>query len=62
MHNMGEVTPIGDSSALANALLKVLANRTNYKCDAAKLARTYDPNSVAVEYEKLFDRLKRKGK
>jgi len=62
MHNMGEVTPIGDAPALAEALLKVLANRANYKCDAAELARTYDPDSVAVEYEKLFDRLKKRGK
>jgi glycosyltransferase involved in cell wall biosynthesis len=57
MHNMGEVTPIGDASALAEALLKVLANHAKYKCDAAELARLYDPNSVAAEYENLFAKL-----
>jgi glycosyltransferase involved in cell wall biosynthesis len=57
MHNMGEVTPIGDAPALAEALLKVLANRAKYNCDAAELARIYDPDSVAVEYEKLFEKL-----
>lgn len=62
MHNMGEVTPIGDAPALAEALLKVFANRKKYKCDTAELARTYDPDSVAAEYENLFDHLKRKGK
>jgi glycosyltransferase involved in cell wall biosynthesis len=58
MHNMGEVTPIGDAPALAEALLKVFANRAKYKCDTAELARIYDPDSVAVEYEKLFERLR----
>jgi glycosyltransferase involved in cell wall biosynthesis len=59
MHNMGEVTPIGDAPALAEALLNLLANREKYKCDTADLARTYDPDSVAVEYEKLFAKLGR---
>ena len=62
MHNMGKVTPIGDAPALAEALLKVLGNRSDYRCDASKLAQSYDPDSIAVEYEKLFDRLKQKGK
>ncbi len=57
MHNMGEVVPISDSSALAEALLKVLANRENYQCDASELTRIYDPDSVAAEYEKLFAKL-----
>jgi hypothetical protein len=51
------VTPIGDAPALAEALLKVLENRSDYRCDVAQLARTYDPDSVAVEYEKLFAKL-----
>lgn len=57
MHNMGEVVPIGNASALADALLKVLANRADYKCNTAELARTYDPDSVAAEYEKLLAKL-----
>jgi glycosyltransferase involved in cell wall biosynthesis len=57
MHNMGEVTPIGNAPALADALLKVLANRESYKCDTAELARIYNPDSVVIEYEKLFAKL-----
>jgi glycosyltransferase involved in cell wall biosynthesis len=57
MHSMGEVVPIGDASALAGALLKVLSNRTSYKSDATELARLYDPDLVAAEYEKLFSKL-----
>lgn len=57
MHKMGEVTPIGDAPALADALLKVLDDRGKYQCDTADLARIYDPDSVAAEYEKLFAKL-----
>ena len=61
MHNMGEVTPIGDAPSLAEALLKVLEYRGKYQCDTDYLARIYDPDSVAAEYEKLFARLMRKN-
>ena len=57
MHKMGEVIPIGDAPALADALLKVLNDRGKYQCDTADLARIYDPDSVAAEYEKLFAKL-----
>ena len=57
MHRMGEIVPIGDAPALAEALLKVLSNRGQYACDIAELAKIYDPDSVAAEYEKLFAKL-----
>jgi glycosyltransferase involved in cell wall biosynthesis len=57
MHGMGEVVPVGDSSALAEALLAVFAERGKYHCDTAALARQYDPDTVAQEYELLFGKL-----
>jgi glycosyltransferase involved in cell wall biosynthesis len=57
MHEMGKVVPIGDSSALAEALLEILSGREKYRCDTTALAKQYDPDTVAQEYEKLFERL-----
>jgi len=60
MTGMGEVTPIGDAEALAEGLLKVLDDPQKYRRDPAEIARSYDPERVAVEYEKLFEKLVRK--
>jgi glycosyltransferase involved in cell wall biosynthesis len=57
MHAMGKVVPIGDSSALAEALLEIFGKKEKYHCDTAELAYQYDPDTVAVEYEKLFEML-----
>lgn len=57
MHAMGIVVPIGDSSALAEALLEIFAEKEKYRCDTAALAHLYDPDTVAAEYEKLFEKL-----
>lgn len=59
-HGMGQVIPIGDSRALAQALLEVLAHRERYRCDRAILARTYDPDSIAQAYEALFETLRKR--
>jgi glycosyltransferase involved in cell wall biosynthesis len=59
MHAMGKVVPIGDSSALAEALLEIFANKEKYRCDTAALAKLYDPDTVAQEYEKLFEKLRK---
>lgn len=54
---MGQVTPIGDAEALANALLEILAEPEKYRRNPAEIARAYEPDSVAAEYEKLFAKL-----
>jgi glycosyltransferase involved in cell wall biosynthesis len=59
MHAMGKVVPIGDSAALSGALLEILADKSKFRCDTTSLVRQYDPDAVAVEYEKLFESLKK---
>ena len=61
MTGMGFVTPIGDSNALSDAILQILAEPQKYRRDPAEIARSYDPDSVAAEYEKLFARLGKTG-
>jgi glycosyltransferase involved in cell wall biosynthesis len=58
MTGMGKVAPIGDSVKLAESILEILGEPERYRRDPAEIARPYDPDSVAVEYEKLFARLK----
>jgi glycosyltransferase involved in cell wall biosynthesis len=57
MHAMGKVVPVGDPGALAEALLGVFAEKGKYHCDTAALAHQYHPDTVAAEYEKLFEQL-----
>ncbi len=59
MTGMGLVTPIGDSDALANGILAVFSEPQKYRRDPAEIARTYDPDSVAYEYEKLIEKIKK---
>jgi glycosyltransferase involved in cell wall biosynthesis len=58
MTGMGKVVPIGDSAALAEAVLEVLAEPKKYQRDPAEIARPYDPEHVAEEYERLFAKLR----
>jgi glycosyltransferase involved in cell wall biosynthesis len=56
MHGMGMVTAIGDPYALAEGLLEILAKKHEYRCDAAELRQLYDPDTIAAEYEFLFEK------
>ncbi len=61
MHKMGQIVPIGDAAALAQAVVEVLADRKKYTCDTNALTRQYDPDSVAAEYEELFKNLMKRS-
>jgi glycosyltransferase involved in cell wall biosynthesis len=57
MHGMGLVSQIGDSASLAESILGVLDNPEKYRGDIEAIKKSYDPDSIAQEYEKLFQRL-----
>jgi len=55
MTGMGKVAPIGDSAALAQALLEIFAAPANFHRDPAEIARPYDPDAVAAAYEEMMN-------
>ena len=57
MHNMGVVSEIGNANSLANSILEVLDHPEKYRGDIAAIKKAYDPDSIAQEYEKLFEKL-----
>lgn len=59
MHQMGEIIPIGDSKALADTILNILENKSLYRIDTEKLKSMYLPDSVAIVYEQLFEKIKK---
>lgn len=54
MHQMGIIIPIGDSEALADALIKILRDPTRFRYNYEAIKQKYLPEIVAEEYEKLF--------
>jgi glycosyltransferase involved in cell wall biosynthesis len=60
MTGMGEVTEVGDSDALAGAIIRILRERDRYPHSSAELiGRTFDPAQAAAQYVRLFDSLGR---
>jgi glycosyltransferase involved in cell wall biosynthesis len=55
MHAMGEIIQIGNSKELSKALLKIIRNPGIYEKDPEEIRMQYIPDSVAQEYEKMFD-------
>jgi glycosyltransferase involved in cell wall biosynthesis len=62
MHGMGRVARIGDSADLAACIVEVLDHPEKYRGNVEAIRKAYNPDSIAAEYEKLFERLMKKGK
>ena len=59
MHGMGRVSQIGDSGSLAESILGVLGQPQNFRGDVEAIKKFYDPDAIAQEYEKLFEKFKK---
>ena len=54
-HEMGEIFPVGDSDALADALLRILREKRKYSEESCcEIRKMYSPDHVAAMYEELF--------
>jgi glycosyltransferase involved in cell wall biosynthesis len=54
---MGEVIPVGDSKALAEAVIKVLEHDDLYKGDPGMISRMFDPGTNAKSYISIYQEL-----
>jgi glycosyltransferase involved in cell wall biosynthesis len=54
---MGEVIPVGNSDALAGALLKILDRPGDYKGDSTAVRKKFDPQTNAAQYEQVYNEL-----
>src|SRR5512138_1256139 len=57
MHGTGCVVRIGDPASLAEGIIKVVSVPKEYRGDIPAIRKAYDPDSIAAEYEQLFERL-----
>jgi len=59
MHGMGRVAKIGDAASLAESVIEVLTESEKFRGDTESIKKSYDPDTIAAEYEKLFEGLMR---
>jgi glycosyltransferase involved in cell wall biosynthesis len=57
MTRMGEVVPIGDAEALADAIIKIFSHPENYIGDPPAIGRQFSPQANAAAYEDLYQEL-----
>ena len=57
MTGMGEVVPIGDADALADAIIKIFTTPEYYPGDPPPVERQFSPYANAAAYEDLYQEL-----
>jgi len=57
MHGMGRVARVGDAAHLTESILEVLNEPQKIRGDIESIRKSYNPDSIAAEYEKLFAKL-----
>ena len=55
---MGEVVPIGDSKALAEAIINIISNPGNYEGNPAEVEALFDPMVNAAAYLEIYQELR----
>ncbi len=58
MTGMGEVSPVGDSAALAESLVRILSNRASYVRPVSEIEALFSSVRTAGQYERLFEELR----
>jgi glycosyltransferase involved in cell wall biosynthesis len=56
---MGKVVPIGDSDALAEAIIEVVRHKETYVRPEEEIRERWSTEQTAKGYEELFERLLR---
>ncbi len=57
MTGMGEIAPIGDSSGLAEAILRILRDHEHYVKPHEEIAATFDIERTLTDYERMFEEI-----
>jgi hypothetical protein len=57
MTGMGEVVPIGDSTALADAIINIFSHPAYYQGDPPAIQRQFSPYANAAAYEDIYQDL-----
>jgi glycosyltransferase involved in cell wall biosynthesis len=57
MTGMGEVVPIGDADALADAILKIFDHPETYAGDPSAISKKFNPDTNAESYERVYKTL-----